>query len=1675
MALPPPWFRSLGLAILALLAVIAPQQKPSQALPAFRFEKGDRVCLLGSALAERMQHDGWFETLLRERLPDLDLSIRNLAYSGDELTVHQRVEGCPTWDDDLMRCRATVVLAFFGTNESFAGEAGLPKFRADLGAFLDAMSKARYDGEHAPRVVLCGPIPNEDLKDPLLPDGHENNVRLALYDRALAEVARERSVPFVELFTPMQHAYAEAKQRLTVNGLHLNEAGDRVLAKILVGALVAGNVVPGDTPHELSPTKREELRAAVLQKDLYWFNRYQTTDGYNVYGGRSSLAYTDGVTNFTVLQRELGILDALCIDRDRRIAALANGRDEKVDDSAVPPKIAVKTNIPGPNADGSFQFTDAEAAIKLMTPAKGMKIELFADEQRFPELAKPVQMAFDTKGRLWVAAWPTYPHWEPQTPMRDKLLILEDTDGDGRADKCTTFAGDLRNPTGFEFWNGGVLLAQAPELWFMKDSDGDGVADVRERLLQGLSTADSHHTANSFVLGPDGALYWQEGTFHQSQIETIYGPERNHDACVWRFEPRTFRVERHIAYDFANPHGHVFDRWGQEFVTDGTGNVNYYALPFSGRVIFPQKHSPYFPFFEQRSRPCAGSEILSSRAFPPETQGDLLLCNVIGFQGIFRYRFEDAGSGFGAKEVEPLVYSSDPSFRPVAAQIGPDGAVYFLDWYNPIIGHMQHHLRDPNRDHDHGRIYRISCTDRPLLKPKKIDGRPVAELLELLKEPEDRVRYRTRIELSSRPSNEVVAAAKSWVAQLDPKDPEFEHHRLEGFWLEQQHGVLDEALLDSLLHSSDRRVRAAAVQSLCSACRVAREPLKRLRAAAQDPDPRVRLEAVVAASFFDEPEAAQVALEILRQPTDRFLDHALQETMRTLEPVWRAALLAGRLDVADNPGAVTWLVARANDEELAHLPRTEAVLAELLLRHEASDWERLATLAELAKLRGTAPAAELLRAMRDADGRGGEFGSHARHVEQELGALLLKGAKGGVARDDLVKLADAARLPETAAYSRAACIALDGGAEASWRDAGQDTRRRVALLDALGLLPGPLADPDFERVRALVREPARAGAGARASAPPGFLVSEYETRLRTAAHEGFESLTPSATKVVDHVGVDFPDLIHSDAFALRFEAQLEIAKEGDYTFWVRSDDGSCLYVDRQLVVDNDGDHNMRERSGSCRLDAGAHSFELCFYDQGGYEGLELAWSGPGRTRGPLPADAVAAFAADPVRAAAIRLLAARPGHEAERIADAIALLRAGGFPNEALALARSVATAGWSERDAAAACDAAVAFARAIPAGQRTRADVLAALDFAEGLSARLPGDAAHAQHEEIAALRGATILIRTVPHQMLYDRRAITVAAGRPVAIVFQNDDLMPHNLVVTAPGALEEVGTAAEALALDPGAQARSFVPDLPAVLQKLRLLMPGESATLRFVAPETCGDYPYVCTFPGHWRVMNGVMHVVQDAKAAEEAEAAARSAPGVASAATQVAGSAAVERSFVEMWTVDALKSSFADGFERGRDLARGHQIFQTAGCIKCHGFRGEGVKSAPDLTEIAKKYKGVDLLRQVIEPSAVILEGYENHVFELKNGDFVIGRIVKEEPDGWRVVANLQEPDKVELVKRDSIKSLLKSRLSPMPTGLLVTFTREEILDLIAFLQSPAPQPASGTKRETGSDPPPPSH
>lgn len=904
---------------LLFFAALLPGVAKGQNAKPLTVTEGEHISIIGNTLPDRMQHDGWLETYLYARFPEKKLVFRNLGFSGDELTLRLRSANFGSPDQWLSKTNTDTVFAFFGYNESYEGKDGLDKFRKDLDNFLKHTKSQKYNGKTNARVVLFSPIAHEDLKNPNLPNGKENNKRLALYTKAMAEVAQANDVPFVDLFNPSQELYSKSKAPLTINGVHLNTLGNQMIAQVIDTSLF------GKQP-AVSSAKLENIRRAVLDKNFYWFNRYRTTDGYSIYGGRAGLRFVGGQTNKVVMDREMEILDAMTAIRDRNVWAVAQGQAFKIDDTKTPDFIPVETNKPGPLPGGRHVFLTGKESLEKMKLGKDLKVTLFASEEQFPELINPVQMAFDTKGRLWVAAWPTYPHWKPKNEMNDKLLIFEDTDGDGQADKMKVFADNLHNPTGFEFYNGGVLVSHAPDLIFLKDTDGDDKADFRETVLSGIDSADTHHTANSFTFDHGGALYFQEGTFHHTQVETPWGPPvRSANAGVFRYEPRTSKFDVYVNFGFANPHGHVFDRWGQDIVVDGTGAVPYHGTLFSGQTAdFRQRHGRPPTVYRQKTRPCSGLEILSSRHFPDDMQNDLLVPNVIGFLGILRYKIEDDGASIKGIEQEPIIQSSDPNFRPTDLEIGPDGALYFTDWQNPIIGHMQHNLRDPSRDNKHGRIYKVMHTKRPLLKPVAIDGEPIGKLLDLLKEPEDRVRSRARIELSERDSSQVIAELQKWVRKLDSQDKNYQHHLMEALWLHQWHNVVNEPLLRRMLQSPDFHARAAATRVLCYWRDRVQNPLGLLRKQINDNQPRVRLEAIRALSFFHEEEALAVALELLTHPEDQYLRYTFNETLNTLE----RRLGSGRLNRENIAASLVNLLNKGNVP-----PEQKLALIETICRH----------------------------------------------------------------------------------------------------------------------------------------------------------------------------------------------------------------------------------------------------------------------------------------------------------------------------------------------------------------------------------------------------------------------------------------------------------------------------------------------------------------------------------------------------------------------------------------------------------------------------------------------------------------------------------------------------------------------------------------------------------------------
>lgn len=868
-----------------------------------KLQKGDHLCLVGNALGERMQTQNKWESLLHTRFPDHQLVVRNLCFPGDEpyLRIRSKNFGDPT--SHLTHSQASVVMYFFGYNESFAGKKGLKKYVADLTKLVNETKAADY-GKGNPQVVLVSPIAFEGSDDPNLSDGKEQNKNLALYTQAMQEVADATDAVFVDLYHPTADLYAATEQPLTINGFQLNDLGYEKLAPVLDEALF------GD---KLTQTVPAELKNEIDNKNFHWFHRYRAVNGFSIYGDRG-LAGQDGqrkYNNRDVMERERAILDQMTATRDQRIWAVAAGKPVPavIDDSNTLPFFEPTTNvgIPGDrNAKagklGSLKYLPAAEQIKLFDLAEGFEIQLVASEEQFPELSNPVALNFDSKGRLWVATMKSYPHWKPKSPMNDKLLIFEDKDGDHAADVCKVFADNLHQPTGFELGFGGAFVSRQPDIWFMKDTDGDDKADEVTRQMIGLDSADSHHGIAAFEWGPGGNLYFEEGTFKFSAVETPEGARRLAEAGIWKYNHRTQRMDVHCSFAFANPWGYVYDKWGQDFIGDASPGNAYWAAPITGHIEYPNKHpggsqhrrvaamsggDPKYrhpTFYKKRIRPLSGCSMVSSRHFPESMQGNFLVTNVIGERAILNHEVRPAdGSGFVGEEVKPLLSCRDGNFRPVDLQFAPDGSLYIVDWHNALIGHLQHNLRDPSRDHSHGRIWRVTYKGNPLVTPAKIDGQPIESLLELLKVPEDRTRYRARRELAARPSKDVLAGLEEWVSSLDSSDPNFEHQQMEALWMYQTHNQVNRELLDKLLKSDNWRARAACVRLTCHMMHAIEDASAIVEKAINDKHPTVRLEGVRAASFLEGEEAIEMVLGVLEYEMDDYLQYTLDETMRQLE------------------------------------------------------------------------------------------------------------------------------------------------------------------------------------------------------------------------------------------------------------------------------------------------------------------------------------------------------------------------------------------------------------------------------------------------------------------------------------------------------------------------------------------------------------------------------------------------------------------------------------------------------------------------------------------------------------------------------------------------------------------------------------------------------------------------
>ncbi|MBI4664070.1 MAG: c-type cytochrome [Verrucomicrobia bacterium] len=564
----------------------------------------------------------------------------------------------------------------------------------------------------------------------------------------------------------------------------------------------------------------------------------------------------------------------------------------------------------------AFAQTDLnspEHELSTLRVAEGFQANLFAAE---PAVVKPIQMQFDPQGRLWVLCTTVYPQLEPGQKPNDRIVILEDTNDDGRADKATEFAGGLMIPTGLALGHGGAYIGHGTELIHLKDTDGDGRADQTRVVLSGFGTGDSHQNINSFTWSPGGELFFCQGHNIYSRIETAEGIRRLDRAGVWRFRPATLQLDSffHESNGPLNPWGVVFDSWGRPILVDGCCIGIFDLLP----VMVPNKPSERYQPLWQGKKIC-GVDLLSGRHYSDDEQG-IMVGGTFFNNAVGRWRLSEDGSGFSAKELPPLIESTNRSFRVVDVKVGPDGAIYLGDWYNPIIGHYQYSFRHPDRDKTHGRIWRVTRKDRPLAPKPKIVGVPLEQLLEHLKAPENYTRNQARRVLAEFPAQNLVPRLHEWVHDLDSKDARYEHHLLEALMLYETLDVVEAGVLVRLLRAEDFRARAYATRVLGRWHSMVQSPWDLFLTQVQDSHPRVRLEAVVALNSVPSARAMEVALRTVDQPMDRFLEYALRQVVQGLKRYWAPAFAADKWGITNHPERLEFLVqADASPDTLRHV------------------------------------------------------------------------------------------------------------------------------------------------------------------------------------------------------------------------------------------------------------------------------------------------------------------------------------------------------------------------------------------------------------------------------------------------------------------------------------------------------------------------------------------------------------------------------------------------------------------------------------------------------------------------------------------------------------------------------------------------------------------------------------
>ncbi len=548
---------------------------------------------------------------------------------------------------------------------------------------------------------------------------------------------------------------------------------------------------------------------------------------------------------------------------------------------------------------------DPEVERQLLQLPEGFEIQLYASE---PTVINPVTISFDPQGRLWALCLPSYPQVLPGQEPRDFITVIDPPDASGHPGKSHTFATGLSVPTGMVPGDGGAYVGQADSLLHLKDTDGDGKADQKRLLLSGFGTQDTHHTINTFRWGPDGRLYFDQGLYILSSVETPHGLRRQFGGAIWQLDTNSLHLEIFDRSVFQNitPRARIFDQWGRPIIMPVPGfPTSMSSCPIRRSI---DSNGPDFvppPLPDDKNRRAIAIQDVEPTDHRPTVSKRLARQSRLQADSIRsksnRFAVDDDGEHLSTRQLAPLIISHHRKFRPVDMKIGPDGALYVSDWYNLIIQHNQVDFRDPRRGHSQGRIWRITYKGNPRVPVPDLTG-SIASVLDHLKDPEQWTRDKARRTLQERDHKEVAAALAKWIPFITGDDSSADHDRLEALWTYQTIDAgPDPDLLHKLLAAKDARARSAALAVLADWHDRVPDALTLLATAARDENIRVRLSAVLAAQHFPSAAAFETALIALDQRTDTMLDFELRKAALVLRKYWYPAYQSGRVTFNNDP------------------------------------------------------------------------------------------------------------------------------------------------------------------------------------------------------------------------------------------------------------------------------------------------------------------------------------------------------------------------------------------------------------------------------------------------------------------------------------------------------------------------------------------------------------------------------------------------------------------------------------------------------------------------------------------------------------------------------------------------------------------------------------------------------